>query len=150
MVKNPPAMWETQFQSLSGEDPLKKGMAIHSSSLDWKIPQTEEPHGLQSMGLQRVWHNIHFHSYLGELLFGICNEDFINLCFLYSILYISISALFSVLQKSGNAFVTLKNLVKWNGRKGERWRRNETERGQVLSICRTCRLTLCTLSAQPS
>ena len=54
MIKNPPAMRETQVRSLSGEDPLKKGMATHSSILDWRIPQTEEPHGLQSMGLQRV------------------------------------------------------------------------------------------------
>ena len=53
MIKNPPAMRETQVRSLSGEDPLKKGMATHSSILDWRIPQTEEPHGLQSMGLQR-------------------------------------------------------------------------------------------------
>ena len=127
MVKNLPAMQETQVRSLSGEDPLKKGMATHSSILDWRIPQTEEPHGLQSMGLQRVWHDFHFHSYLRELLFGICNKAFINLCFLYSILYISISALFNVLQKSGNAFVTLKNLVKWNG-KEERERGGEGTR----------------------
>lgn len=66
-------------------------------------------------------------------------------------MYISISALFGVLQKSGNAFATKKSSkVKWKGRKGERWRRKETERGQSLRICRTCRLTLRPLSAQPS
>ena len=53
MVKNPPEMQETQVQSLGQEDPLEKGMATHSSILAWKIPWTEEPSGLQYMGLQR-------------------------------------------------------------------------------------------------
>jgi len=53
-VKNLPAMQETQVQSLGQEDPLQKGMATHSSILAWRIPQTEEPRELQSMGLQRV------------------------------------------------------------------------------------------------
>jgi len=57
MVKNLPAMQETWVQSLSWEDPLKKGMATHSSILAWRIPWTEEPGGLQSMGLQRVGHD---------------------------------------------------------------------------------------------
>ena len=57
MVKNPPAMWETWVQSLGCEDPLEKGMATHSSILTWRIPWTEEPGGLQSMGLQRVGHD---------------------------------------------------------------------------------------------
>ena len=43
VVKNPPAMWETQVQSLGQEDPLEKGMAIHSGMLAWKIPWTEDP-----------------------------------------------------------------------------------------------------------
>ena len=51
-VKNPPAMQETQVQSLGWEDPLEKGMAIHTSILIWRIPWTEEPGGLQSMELQ--------------------------------------------------------------------------------------------------
>ena len=50
MVKNLPAMQETQVQSLSGEDPLEKEMATHSSVLAWRIPWTEEPGGLPSMG----------------------------------------------------------------------------------------------------
>ena len=54
MVKNPPAMQETWVRSLGWEDPLEKGMATHSSILAWRIPWTEEPGGLQSMGLQRV------------------------------------------------------------------------------------------------
>ena len=57
LVKNPPAMWETWVQSLGWEDPLEKGMAVHSSILAWKIPWTEEPDRLQSMGLPRVGHN---------------------------------------------------------------------------------------------
>ena len=57
MVKNLPAMWETRVQSLGWEDPLKKGMATQSNTLAWRIPQTEEPYGLQPMGSQRVGHN---------------------------------------------------------------------------------------------
>ena len=55
-VKRLPAVRETQVQSLGWEDPLEKEMATHSSNLAWKIPWTEEPGGLQSMGLQRVGH----------------------------------------------------------------------------------------------
>ena len=50
-------MQETQVQTLAWEDPLEKEMATHSSILAWKIPRTEEPGGLQSMGLQRVGHD---------------------------------------------------------------------------------------------
>ena len=57
MVKNLPAMQETQVQTLGQEDPLKKGMATHSSILVWRIPWTEKPGGLQSMGFQRVRHD---------------------------------------------------------------------------------------------
>ena len=53
-VKNLPAMQETQIRSLSWEDPLEKEMAAHSSVLAWRIPWTEEPGRLQSMGSQRV------------------------------------------------------------------------------------------------
>ena len=56
-VKNLTAVQETQVQSLGGEDPLEKGMANHSSILAWRIPWTEEPSGLQSMGLHRVGHD---------------------------------------------------------------------------------------------
>ena len=56
-VKRLPTMRETQVQSLGQEDPLEKDMATHSSILAWKIPWTEEPGGLQSMGLQRVGHD---------------------------------------------------------------------------------------------
>ena len=57
MVKNLPAMWETQVQFPGWEDPLKKGLTIHSSILAWRIPWTEEPGELQSMGLPRVRHD---------------------------------------------------------------------------------------------
>ena len=56
-VKNLPAMQETWVQSLGWEDPLEKEMATHSRILAWKIPWTEEPGGLQSMGSQRVKHD---------------------------------------------------------------------------------------------
>jgi len=55
-IKNPPAMQETQVPSLDWEDPLEKGMAT-CSGIAWRIPWTEEPGGLQSMGLQRVGHD---------------------------------------------------------------------------------------------
>ena len=57
MVKNLPAMQETQVQSLGWEDPLEKGMAIHSTILPWTIPRTKKPGKLQSMRLQRVRHD---------------------------------------------------------------------------------------------
>ena len=57
MVKNLPEMQETWVQSLDWEDPLEKGMAIHSSILAWRIPWTEDTGGLQSMWSQRVGHN---------------------------------------------------------------------------------------------
>ena len=57
MVKCLPAMRETRVQFLDQEDPLEKEMAIHSSTLAWKIPWTEEPDRLQSLGLQRVRHD---------------------------------------------------------------------------------------------
>ena len=53
-VKRLPTMWKTWVQSMGWEDPLEKEMATHSSILAWKIPWTEEPGRLQSMGSQRV------------------------------------------------------------------------------------------------
>ena len=57
LVKNLPAMQENWVQSLGWEDPLEKEMATHSSTLAWKIPWTEKPGRLQSMGSQRVGHD---------------------------------------------------------------------------------------------
>ena len=57
LVKNPPAMKETWVRSLGWEDPLEEGMSTHSLIFAWRIPWTEEPGGLQSMGSQRVKHN---------------------------------------------------------------------------------------------
>ena len=68
MIKNLPARQETYVLSLGWEDPLEKGMATHSSILDWRIPWTEEPGRLQSMGSPRVRHDFtftftfHFHA----------------------------------------------------------------------------------------
>ena len=58
MVKNLPAIRETWVRSLGQEDPLEKEMATHSSILAWEIPWTEDPGELQSMGLQRVRHDL--------------------------------------------------------------------------------------------
>ena len=57
LVKNLPAVQETSIQFLGREDPLEKEMATHSRILAWRIPQTEEPDRLQSMGSQRVRHD---------------------------------------------------------------------------------------------
>ena len=76
MVKNLPAIQETQVLSLGWKDSLEKGMATHSSILAWGIPWTEEPGRLQSRGLQRVRHdwatNINFNlvAHKGFLSFG--------------------------------------------------------------------------------
>ena len=56
-VNRLPAMWETQVGSLDWEVPLEKEMATHSSTLAWRVPWTEEPGKLQSIGLQRVTHD---------------------------------------------------------------------------------------------
>ena len=57
MVNSLPVMPETRVSSVGQEDPLEKGMATYSSLLAWRIPWTEEPRGLQSMGFQRVRHD---------------------------------------------------------------------------------------------
>ena len=74
MVKCLPAVRETWVCSLGQEDPLGKAVAPHSSTLAWKIPWTEEPGRLQSMGLQRVGHDgatsfFFFHSFYTSRLF---------------------------------------------------------------------------------
>ena len=71
--KNLPAMQETQVQSLSWEDPLEKEMATHSSIFAWRIPWTEKPGGLQSMGSQRVRHDweTNTFTFLSSILPGI-------------------------------------------------------------------------------
>ena len=56
-VKRLPVVWEIGVRSLGWEDALEKEMATHSSTLAWKIPWTEKPGGLQSMGLQRIGHD---------------------------------------------------------------------------------------------
>ena len=57
MVKNPPAMQETQVQPRGQEDPLEEEIAAHASILAWETPWTQEPGGLHSMGLWRVGHD---------------------------------------------------------------------------------------------
>ena len=58
VIKNLPAMWETWVQSLGQGDPLEKGMTTHSSILAWGIPWIEEHGGLQSLGSQRIGHDL--------------------------------------------------------------------------------------------
>ena len=75
-VKNTPAWWETWVQSLGWEYPIEEGMATHSSILTWRIPWTEEPGEIQSMGLQRVghdwatntWIEWHFHNFFPDFI----------------------------------------------------------------------------------
>ena len=76
MVKNLPAMQETWVQSLGQEDPLKEEMATHSSVLAWEIPWTEEPGGLQPMGLQRVGHDLAtFTSFISKVTRVYCRTN---------------------------------------------------------------------------
>ena len=73
MVNNHSAMQETWIQSLGWEDPLEKGMANHSSILAWRIPCTEKPGRLQSMGSQGVrhdWATSIFNYFIGGLIWG--------------------------------------------------------------------------------
>jgi len=73
-------MQEKKDRSLGQEDPLEKGMAIHSSILAWKIPWTEEPNGLQSMVSQRVGHDwAHIHTYLYKYYLGFHFLKFLKL-----------------------------------------------------------------------
>ena len=72
MVKNLPVMQETRVQSLDWEDPLEKGMAIHSSILAWRIPWTEEPRGLKFMGLKRVGHDWETNTVTDESHYWLC------------------------------------------------------------------------------
>ena len=76
-VKRLSAMLETWLQSLSREDPLEKEMATHSSTLAWKIPWTEEPGRLQSMGSQRVghdWVTLLTHLFSEQLMVSNCQQ----------------------------------------------------------------------------
>ena len=57
-VKNLPAVQETRVRSVGQEEPLEKGMATRSSILAWELLWTKEPDWLQSMGLQKTWHNL--------------------------------------------------------------------------------------------
>ena len=76
-VKNLPAMWETQVQSLGQKDPVEKEQATHSSILAWRIPWTEEPGGLQSMESQRVRHDRarNTHTHIHYRLYIIINSN---------------------------------------------------------------------------
>ena len=64
-------MWETQVWPLSWEDPLEEGIATYSSILTWRIPWTEEPGGLRSMGWQRVRHDWATNSFTTIIIFFI-------------------------------------------------------------------------------
>ena len=82
-VKCLPAMRETQVRSLGRKDPLEKEMATHFSTVAWRIPQTEEPGGLQSMGSQRVgddWATSLSHRYVLNMALGseMCSG---NICY---------------------------------------------------------------------
>ena len=89
---NLPAMQETRFWSLVQEDPLEKGMPTHPSILAWRMPWTEEPGGLQSMGLQRVGHDWVISMFITPLL----HSPFVSITssrliyFIYGSLYLLI------------------------------------------------------------
>ena len=79
-VKNLPAVQQTEVRSLGQEDPLKKGMASHSSILAWRIPWTEEPGRLQSTGLQSETQWSIFHTHRQRVCY-LCYPSFLNFCF---------------------------------------------------------------------
>ena len=83
-VKRLPEIQETWVRSLGWEDPLEEEMAAHSSVLTWRIPWTEEPGGLQSMGSQRVGHNwvtnTHTHTHNLQLPWGFSGKESSCLC----------------------------------------------------------------------
>ena len=80
MVGNLPAMKETWVWSLCEEDSLEKGIATHSSILAWRIPWTEEPGGLQSVGLQRVRQDWMTFTFRGELYLTMDSREFVVYC----------------------------------------------------------------------
>ena len=82
MVKNLPAVQETWVLFLGQEDPLEKGMAIHSGILVWRIPRTEEPSGPQSAGSRRVRHNWAANTFITSLYISficLCAHSYIQL-----------------------------------------------------------------------
>ena len=123
VVKNLPAMQETWVWSLGWEDPVEKGMATHSSILAWRIPWTEEPGGLQSMGSQRVIHSLvtnTFNLYLFIWLpqvrvvaWGIFVESFGISCCKTQILYLW--PVGSVVTRGVSFSVAWSILVPWPG-----------------------------------
>ena len=91
MVKNLPVMWKTQVHSLGLEDPLEKEMATHSSILAWKIPWTEEPSRLQSMGSQRVRHDWVTNTFTFIIYMCVCVCVFVCVCiYIYIYIYIKL------------------------------------------------------------
>ena len=96
MVRNLHAMQETQVWYQGWEDPLKKGMAAHSSIPAWRIPWTEEPGGLQSVGLQRVRHdwatNTFHYSYTERCLL----KHGFKLLFIFKLIFIGVKLLYNV------------------------------------------------------
>ena len=119
IVKNPPAIHETWVHSLGWEDPLEEGITTHSSILSWRIPWTEEPGGLQSMGLRRVGHDWaakhSMHSQHWELLL---NQE-IRKWFWYTvytgITWGALKQAVSGFPPAGNrVFQTLPMLLMWN------------------------------------
>ena len=100
LVKNLPAVQETQVQSLGWEDPLEKEMANHSSILAWKIPWTEEPGGLQSMGLPRVRHDWVTNTF--SLSLSLPNQSWVPRLLISYCALLSRSVLFNTLRPYGD------------------------------------------------
>ena len=99
MVKNLSVMQETWVPSLGQEDPLEKGMATHFSILAWEIPWTEQPGGLQSMGLQRVGHDLMTKKQqtMNSILFCQCTTIYLPIILIVNILIISRISLLEVI-----------------------------------------------------
>ena len=118
LVKNLPAIQETPVHFLGGEDPLEKGMATHSSILTWRIPWTQEPGRLQSMGSQWVGHNWVTKHKIRQMDHGISAKHLWE-DILYGLLVYEPSHRWDVWLKSSlpslSCFLTLGPLIHWQG-----------------------------------
>ena len=108
VVKNPSAKQEAQVQSLGGEDALEEGLATHSSMHAWRIPWTEGPGGLQSMGLQRVRHD------QSNLVYPHVSSCYSTICWKGFLLLIFISHIAIIVKKNFDCMNISLFLFHWS------------------------------------
>ena len=114
MVKNLPAVWETRIWSLDQEDPLEKVVATHSSIVAWRIPWTEEPGRLQSMGLQRVKPDWATHTHTRNIK---TKNYYLRDCFYFVILIYVLFKSMNLICMSFSILFFLLSIIKHNFKK---------------------------------